>query len=154
MTLPNRRRPKEPDVPNADGPAGRAWAMMLRDDNPMPPEAALDWLREESGVEDVAVLKMALFAFAGMRMGQVGHDEDCHTWPEGEPEFGVISGTLTGKGCWRLAEGKLDNAIKQVDWILKRHRESPTATESPFVVFASEFQRVWEMCKAIEGLPQ
>lgn len=42
--------------------AARAWVLLTEAD--MPPEAAVDWVREESGCEDVALVKFAVFGAA------------------------------------------------------------------------------------------
>ena len=55
--------------------ARQAWRMAFRKADPMPPDVTLDWLREQTGTDDVAALKAALYdAAVTCLTGRLHHD--------------------------------------------------------------------------------
>lgn len=125
----------------------QAWDMMLLAENPMLPHAALDWLREKSDDDETIVIKGVLYLWAGNRLGELGDTLGVHHWLEPEPLPNSLNGTKTGRGCWRLMEGKLDEAWNSVSWILKANHGSS------YVQFARQFKRYVDLCRALEELP-
>lgn len=59
--------------------AREAWEMLSRTENPMPVPAAIDWLRQEMGTDDVKLLKKELYRAAGSAVQGARPDET--TWP-------------------------------------------------------------------------
>jgi hypothetical protein len=109
------------------GPAARAWEMMLAEENPMPPQAAVDWVRDVSGVEDTRIIKDALFLTAHRKLDRIRTDT-----------LGTSEQSRSATACRLLAVGLFDDAEEEIRPLL----------EIPGVPHYDQFENTFALCLA------
>lgn len=138
-----------PNAPNADGVAARAWALMLDPADPMPPEAALDWVREQAGHDDVKWIKAILFDWIGHALGEYGRYRGTglcvHQWPQPEDQ---LSGEQTGNAALAVAAGNWDEAVSRVAWI------GVGPVHHRYTLYRNAVYRVAELGRALAAQPE
>ena len=138
-----------PNAPNADGVAARAWAMMLEPEVAMPPAAALDWVRDQAGHDDVKWIKAILFDWVGHALGEYGRYRGTgvcvHQWPQpGEPPIGEQTGNAAREAC----AGRWDAAVSRVAWI------GVSPVHRRYTLYRNAVYRVAELGRALAALPE
>ena len=120
-------------------PAARAWAMLTHPTEPMPPPAALDWLRHEMDTDDVAAVKKALYAAAAEVCGRAHREVLGYaTWPDR---------TETSNSCLDIRRGHFARAVRRVEFV-GRHRGDGSKWDR----WLSLFERTVALCRQIKAL--
>ena len=121
-------------------PAARAWAMLTDPTDPMPPQAAVDWLRQEMDTDDVAAVKRALYGAAAdevnarhVRLAGTHRPDD---------------GTGTGGTAAHIRRAEFDAALDRTAWL----DDNPGQWTKTYVVWRGELKRILALCRQIEAL--
>lgn len=126
-------------APASPTPAARAWAMLTHPTEPMPPQAALDWLRQEMDTDDVVAVKKALYVVAGESCGRAHREVLGYpTWPDG---------TETSSACQNIQEGHFTKAVKRVTFVCSHRGDG-----SKWDRWLTLFERTIAVCRQIKAL--
>lgn len=114
---PRGRAPAPPagsDHPRLPACAAAAWAMLVRETEPMLPHAAVDWVRQEAECEDVAAVKRALCCAAANELGELLRRLRIDArWKR--------ENTSTARATVLLSKGRIAAAWDEMKWLQGVH---------------------------------
>jgi hypothetical protein len=124
--------------------ASQAWQMLTRADEPMPVGIAMDWLREQMGIECLDTLRRALYAEAANYI-QALYDEH-----DNKQNWNI---TVPG-----LVEHIRNFKTDETNWIKiekmgsfnETMRHSHQSTWSDWSMFIETLKNVYSLCEEIE----
>lgn len=134
----------------AETPAARAWAMLTRSEDPMPPEAALDWLRQEMNTDDTAAVKSALCVAAAEELDAWAVKRGVH---RKRKRIGTLPEPSTGAALRHLALGNYSLAKLQVAWVLLAVARDPMDVRAQASWFHRRLTAAVAILERIEELP-